>query len=265
MTSAVTGAVSAVTGEVVAALLAGAAVLVVSAGRLEVRAASGSPRRRGGVPLKVGASACLAGIGVAWLAGSLLAGLVVAASVVLVVRSRRRRAEARRRTQAAARAGEACGVLVEELAAGRAPHEALAAAVEVDAGLSAVVRAAEAGADVPTALRAAGHPAYSVLASAWQVAERHGVGLADACSRVVAHLRSERATDRVVAAELASARATARLLVALPALALVVGTLSGGRPWEFLLHAPLGAVCLVLGLGLGALGLRWIDAIAGDR
>src|SRR5690606_8968101 len=111
--------------------------------------------------------------------------------------------------------------------------------VEVDAGLAAVVRAADAGADVPTALRAAGHPSYAVLASAWQVAERHGVGLAGACSRMVTHLRSERATDRVVAAELASARATARLLVALPALALVVGTLSGGRPWEFLLHTPL--------------------------
>lgn len=181
-----------------------------------------------------------------------------------VLRGRRRRTATRAGVLAGERAAEACGVLVEELAAGRTGRDALDAACDVDPALAAVGRAAQAGADVPTALRAVGVPAYAVLASAWQVAEQHGVGLADACSRVVQHLRAERATARVVAAELASARATARLLLALPVLALVGGALTGGRPWEFLFGHGLGQVCLASGVGLAATGLRWIDAIASE-
>lgn len=204
----------------------------------------------------------LVAIGV-WSAGAgTLAAAVAAAVTAAVRRGRRRAASERSRQGQEARAVEACGVLADELRAGRVPGEALASASEVDEALVPVRRVADAGGDVPTALRASGVRSYTVVAAAWQVAEQHGTGLGEALRRVLTQLRADRATARVVAAELASARSTAKLLVALPGFALLAGATSGGRPWEFLLGTPLGAGCLLAGLLLGWAGLRWIDAIA---
>ena len=221
---------------------------------------------------------------VLWLLG---VGTIAAASAgavgVAVARGRTRRRAARQRAEQALVAVEACGVLVDELRSGRHPVEALAAAAAVDARLARCHAAALAGTDVPNAFRAVGaapagtrgtgtggigaggmggRGSYEAVGAAWQVAHRHGAALAPALERVVAQLRAERSTVRVVASELASARATARLLVGLPFFALLAGAASGGRPWEFLLRTPVGQGCLGLGLLLGWAGLRWIDAIA---
>lgn len=156
-------------------------------------------------------------------------------------------------------------MLADEVRAGHSAVSALQLAAEVDPGLGAAYASAVVGADVPRALREAegGDGAeYRFLAAAWQVASRHGGGLADALDRVVANARADRATARVVASELASARSTARLLVALPLFALLVGAGSGGRPWEFLLETTPGVVCLAVGGALAWAGLAWIDAIA---
>jgi len=164
---------------------------------------------------------------------------------------------------------EACDLLAAELAAGRPPGAALAAAAERWPPLVAAVEALRLGADVPGALRslAAEHRGAADLrwvAGAWQVAQRSGHGLAAALERTADSLRARRRTRRLVDSELASARATARLVASLPLAVLVMGSGAGSDPWSFLLRTPLGWACLVSGLALVALGLWWIERLA-DR
>lgn len=174
----------------------------------------------------------------------------------------RRRGGRRVRTATAERAWEACGVLVEELRAGRDPGSALRCAAEVCEELGPVVQAHDLGADVPTALRRTGVPAWRRVAAAWQVSAHSGSGLAETVRAVADDLRAERTTRRVVASELASARATARLLVGLPVVALLVGSSGGATPWRFFVDGPVGAACGVAGVGLLLAGLAWIERIA---
>ncbi|MBE7325432.1 type II secretion system F family protein [Nocardioides sp. Y6] len=172
------------------------------------------------------------------------------------------RGRRRARIAAAERALEACGVMAEELRAGRDAGSALACAAEVCPELGPAVQAHELGADVPAALRATGVPALGRVAGAWQVSARSGLGLAETVRAVADDLRADSATRRVVVAELASARATARLLVALPAVALLVGSGSGGAPWRFFASGVPGALCGLVGTGLLLTGLWWIERIA---
>lgn len=172
------------------------------------------------------------------------------------------RRERRDRLRAAERALEGCGVLVEELRAGRDAGSALECAVEVCPELGPVVQAYALGADVPTALRRTGVPALARVAGAWQVSSQSGHGLAETVRAVADDLRADRATRRVVASELASARATARLLVGLPVVALLVGSTGGAQPWRFFVTGPAGVACGVAGLMLLVAGLVWIERIA---
>ncbi|WP_114424405.1 type II secretion system F family protein [Nocardioides houyundeii] len=197
-----------------------------------------------------------------WGPGGILVPAVLTAvgrGVLVLVRQRRARAAA---LSAADRVLEGCTVLADELAAGRTPESALELAARACPELTPAVRASRFGADVPAALRGAGHPDLRLVAAAWQVAHRSGEGLGEALAKVAAGLRAARSTRRVVASELASARATARLLVALPGLALLAGSGAGTAPWTFLLGTPVGGGCLVGGLGLAFLGTWWIEAIA---
>ncbi|WP_248580018.1 type II secretion system protein [Nocardioides sp. InS609-2] len=245
-----------------------AAVLAGLAAALCLRPASSTSRRP---------AVAVALVMLVWAVGSLspdprhLLVLVVTSAAlsggVLLVRRRRQRLAARRR---AGQLLEACGVLASELTAGQPPGAALHRAQRVWPGLAPVLRSHDLGADVPDAWRfvsrkAGAHDAL-LVAAAWQVSHRSGVGLGDALGRVAAGLRASGATRRVVESELASARATARLLAALPVLALLVGggAVPGSSPWGFLLGTPIGLACLGVGLGLGFAGLWWIESIADD-
>ncbi len=177
----------------------------------------------------------------------------------------------RRREVATDRAAvlEVCDLLAAELAAGRPPGAALAAASERWPPLVAAVEAARLGADVPDALRrlSEARPGAGDLrwvAGAWQVAQHSGRGLSAALERTAGGLRARRRTRRLVDSELASARATARLVASLPLAVLLMGSGAGSDPWTFLLASPVGWACLVGGLGLIGLGLAWIERLA-DR
>ncbi|WP_457208506.1 type II secretion system F family protein [Nocardioides sp. P5_C9_2] len=191
----------------------------------------------------------------------------IAALVVLGAERIWRRRRARVTADATARhVLEACEVVAAELSAGRPPDAALAQAAGRWPGLAPVVEAHALGSDVPAALRrlaeAPGAGELRVVASAWQVSQHSGHGLAGALGRVADRIRARRRTRRVVTSELASARATARLVAALPVVALGMGSGAGGDPWAFLLGTPIGWGCLALGLAFGLLGLWWIEAIA---
>lgn len=175
----------------------------------------------------------------------------------------------RRREVAADQAAvlEVCDLLAAELAAGRPPGAALAAASERWPPLVAAVEAERLGADVPDALRRLAEERRGAadlwwVAGAWQVAQHSGHGLAAALERTSGGLRARRRTRRLVDSELASARATARLVAGLPLAVLVMGSGAGSDPWTFLLVTPIGWLCLACGLGLIGLGLWWIDKLA---
>ncbi|MET1060121.1 MAG: type II secretion system F family protein [Nocardioides sp.] len=190
--------------------------------------------------------------------------LAAAAGGLLWLRGRRRAAVGARAR--AARVQEACEVMAGELAAGLPPGRVLAAAATVCPELTGVVAAHRLGGSVPESLRAAavepGAGDLVLVAAAWQVAHRSGAGLAEALGGVSGALRERQSLRRMVASELASARATARLMVALPALTLLMGSGIGGDPLGFLVGTPGGWACLAGGLALELAGLGWIEAIA---
>jgi tight adherence protein B len=192
-----------------------------------------------------------------------LIAVLSAAGARRVWRRRRARVEA---DKTARHVLDACEVVAAELAAGRPADAALAQGAGRWPGLAPAVEAHALGSDVAEALRrlasTPGAAELRVVASAWQVSQHSGHGLADALARVAARIRARRQTRRVVTSELASARATARLVAGLPVVALGMGSGAGGDPWAFLLGTPVGWGCLALGLGFALLGLWWIEVIA---
>jgi tight adherence protein B len=175
----------------------------------------------------------------------------------------RRRAAARRRRAVL----ELCRGLAAELRAGGAPRSSLVEAARGLPDLAAL--AAVAGAthgDVPAALRAAarrpGAGGLVRLATAWQVCERSGSGLAFAVGRLAETLREDEQLRHRLDAELAGPRATATLLALLPLFGLAIGTGLGAGPVAWLHGSPVGWGCLCSGLLLESVGLAWTARIA---
>lgn len=222
-------------------------------------------RARGAVPAAV--LAAVVGAVVVLAQGTVLAlGLVLTGAGAgvwwLVGRVRARRAA----QVTADRVVEACEALAGELRAGQPPLMALRHCAETWPRLAPVALAAELGADVPVALRRIalepGAEGLGEVAAAWRVSQQAGGTMAPALSRVADAARRRRATERLVASELASAQATARVVAALPVMVLAMGAGLGGDPWGFLLTTSSGIGCLGAGLLLALAGLAWIERIA---
>lgn len=245
------------------AALAGALAIVLGLPAAP-RLVRGRLRLRRGAPLALVAVPFLVVVGLP--TATIALGVVAAAAVGGALRLERSRRERRARAETERRVLETCEHLAGELAAGQPPGTALDRAATAWPPLLPVAEAFRVGSDVPGSLRSlAARPGAAdlrLLAAAWQVAHRTGHGLSDAVDRVADGLRSSRSTRRVVQGELASARATARLVGLLPLVALAMGSGAGGDPWHFLLGTPPGLACLAGGLGVGLLGLAWIEAIA---
>ncbi len=176
-----------------------------------------------------------------------------------------------RRTRAAAlvsdRVLETAELLAAELSAGLSPGLALQHAAQSWPSLEPVAEAERLGADVPAAWRTlaeltSGAADLRLVGAGWDAAVRTGGGLAEATGRVATSIRANRASDRLIASELASARATSRLVAGLPVVALLMGTSEDSHPVEFLVSDPVGLACLAGGLAFGLAGLWWIEAIA---
>lgn len=230
----------------------------------------GAPAEGSGTAGRLAPTALLAvAVGglVAVVDGTTLAlGLITLAAVAggwrLVVRGRLRRTAQERADSVV----EVCEALAGELRSGRPPLVALRSCVEAWSALEPAARAGELGGDVPRALRRLallpGASGLDEVAAAWQVSEGAGGTMALALGRVAESSRRRRATQRLVASELASAQATARLLAVLPVAVLLMGSGIGADPAAFLLTTPAGITCLALGLAFAYAGLAWIDRIA---
>jgi tight adherence protein B len=249
-------------------LAAGAITLLVAPGRRIGRRPAvtrSRPRRL----LRVGAGAAVLAAVAAGLQGRHLVLVVVVSVTALGVqravgRSRDERAAQARRLQVV----DYCEALVGELRAGQPVTRAVERSAEVWREAGAVSAAARLGASVPAAMRRlAGLPgagAVRRLAGAWDISASTGSGLVLAVEQVLATVRAEEATARLVRAELASARATARLVTGLPVVVLLAAQGIGARPWHFLLDTAAGVTCLAAGVALSLAGLGWIDRIATD-
>jgi tight adherence protein B len=269
----VTGSSAAVVAVLLALGCAAAAVSLLWPAHPSGRAVAGRPAVAGSAGAGWRGSRWVPVLGLAVLAAGLFA---TPRQVVLVLilggagwggaALLRRRRAVRAAELTSARLLEACEQLTGELVAGQPPGAALEHCAAHWSLVAPVAEAFRVGADVPGAWRASSrHPGAGdlrLVAAAWQVSHRTGSGLAGALEHVTADLRSQRATQRVVAGELASARATARLVAVLPFLALTVGAGAGGDPWGFLLGHPVGLASLGLGLAFALAGLAWIEALA---
>ncbi len=177
---------------------------------------------------------------------------------------RRRREAARRRTSVI----ELCDSLAVELAAGRPAATALAYAAGVLSipGLAPIVEAARNGDDVPAAFvrasTAEGCEGLRLLAGCWRIGMDRGGMLAAVIEGLAEALRDEQSQREEITLQLAGPRATARLLAGLPILGLGMAATLGANPLTFLLTTLPGLACVILGVGLDALGLWWTAKLA---
>jgi tight adherence protein B len=212
----------------------------------------------------------LGGLGGAALAG--VGGALAGALAALVVRQRQAgRRSAQHVAAAAEQLAAAVARITDELRAGSHPAAALAGS-HADGPLARSVLApaavaARLGDGVAPALRrgSASRPETSAdverIATAWALAERHGIPLADVLARAHEDIRWRVRFGSTVRAQLAGPRATAAVLTALPVLGIGLGQLIGADPIGVLRAGPLGQVLLVVGVALMAAGSAWSERI----
>ncbi|MGW4846324.1 hypothetical protein [Nocardia brasiliensis] len=198
--------------------------------------------------------------------GPFLAAAMIACTVGFRVRRARRD---QRRNLERTHLLDALEAVVGELRVGAHPSAAAALAAAEARGESAKAFAVSAGRSKLGGSAAAGlRDADSVvavelsrIADAWQVAEQHGLALAELLSAARTDLSGRIRFHSRTTAALAGARATATVLAALPLLGLALGHLMGAAPLDVLLATPTGTVLLPLGAALACTGLLWTDAI----
>ncbi|MDN5858407.1 MAG: type II secretion system protein [Pseudonocardia sp.] len=260
------------TTAITALCLAAALVLLPSraaASRLRAILPHGQPPRR--VLRVMLAAPPIAGVVAGFVIGG-PAGALAGALVTAVVR--RRRTQARLAAAAAAtveQLAESLGRICEELRVGGHPAAALAG-VAADGPLAREVlapaaTAAALGDDVAAALRRTGaaRPAVTQdlhrLASAWSLAERHGVPLAELLAGARSDLRWRVRFGASVRSQLAGPRATATVLTCLPLLGLGLGQLLGADPLGVLRSGLIGQALVLVGVMLAAAGALWSESI----
>ncbi|GGE99814.1 type II secretion system F family protein [Mycetocola zhadangensis] len=128
--------------------------------------------------------------------------------------------------------------------------------------VAAAALAARDGVDVPAAIVSAapdgpaGH-AWRSVAAAWSVAIGTGARLGPCLSQLARSQRALGQTQRDIAAALAGPRSTSRLVMVLPAVSLLFGSVLGFDTLGTLFTTGPGLVCLALGVVLSVAAWRW--------
>ncbi|MGW4328479.1 type II secretion system F family protein [Nocardia sp. NPDC004573] len=198
--------------------------------------------------------------------GPFLAACMIAGTVGLRAR---RVARERRRNLEQGRLLDALEAVIAELRVGAHPSAAAESAAREAQGASAQAFAVGAarsrlGGSAAAGLRRPDSPISAELArvaGAWQVAEQHGLALAELLSAVRTDLAGRLRFHGRTTAALAGARATAAVLACLPFLGIALGQMMGAAPLHVLFVSSAGTVLLPLGAGLACAGLLWTDVI----
>ena len=106
-------------------------------------------------------------------------------------------------------------------------------------------------------LEGAERDAWLGVAAAWRVATTAGAPLAPSLIQFAAGLRSLADAQREAEVALAGPIATGRLVLALPVVGIVFGTVLGFDTLRILFTTPPGLSCLTVGIGLLLLARRW--------
>lgn len=198
--------------------------------------------------------------------GPFLAASMIAGTLALRVR---RFARERRKKVERGYLLEALETVIGELRVGTHPSAAAEVAAREVHGESARVFAVGAarsrlGGSAAEGLRRPESPVAAELsrvADAWQVAEQHGLALAELLSAARTDLAERIRFHSRTTAALAGARATAAVLACLPCLGIALGQMMGASPLHVLFASSAGQVLLPLGAGLACAGLLWTDVI----
>ncbi|AXK86875.1 hypothetical protein IU443_06425 [Nocardia farcinica] len=213
-------------------------------------------------------------VGVGAAAGAVLwtgVGPLIAAAVLFGTFTVRHRRSRRDREQSAecGRLLDALEAVIGELRVGAHPSAAAEVAARESAGAAARAFAVSAargrlggsGADGLRDEQSVIGAELARIADAWQVAERHGLALAELLTAARVDLAGRIRFRARSAAAMAGARATASVLSGLPLLGLGLGQLMGADPLRILFTTSAGDILLPLGTALACAGLLWTDAI----
>ncbi|WP_326566788.1 type II secretion system F family protein [Amycolatopsis rhabdoformis] len=189
-------------------------------------------------------------------------GAAVATALVTVAvrqerRSRRETAETLARTE---QTSAAIRTMVAELRAGAHPVLAAEAAAEAVPALAGELT------NLATAARLDGtleSQALPQLATAWTLALRHGLPIADTLDATRRDVDAAATFARRLRAKMAGPRMSATVLTGLPVLCLAMGQAIGAEPLTVLTRTVLGQLFLVAGAALLWAGTAWSRALTG--
>jgi tight adherence protein B len=195
-----------------------------------------------------------------------VAGLGIATACGILLRAGRHRAD-ERLTRAVP---DSLDAVARSTRAGSSVVQALASLVGGDASpadelFGSVASQVERGASLDVALVSVRDqrplPAIRLAIAALLVGSETGAAPARAVDGVAATLRDRAALEREAAAHATQARASVGVLVLAPLGFGLFAVAADPRVGDFLFRTPLGVACLVLGVGLDALGAWWMARI----
>jgi tight adherence protein B len=258
---------------VVSLLLTGLALLCWPDTRAGIRLrtiAGHQPRKR----LRAVRPSAVTALAMAVVTGWLIAGPGgVVAATLLAVTVRKQlltRAESRRSLTAMDGLAEALRSLVAGLRAGAHPAAAAESAAEdvpprTATTMRAIAAAARLDGDIAAVLDTTRSPALATalgrLATAWRLAQRHGLPLADVLDAARRDLEQRARFTRQVLARMAGPRSSALVVSLLPVLGIALGEAMGAHPLRLLTGSGLGQVLLVVGVTLLCAGVAWSGRI----